>query len=195
MKRTHRLPTLLLVLVAVLLLRWWSPPAQDASDIAQAVVRPTVGTASATPDSPRRADVTTLSQLARSTREIEPIAPRNAFAVRMPPVVAPPPAPPAPPRVVAAAGPPPFVGPPAPEPPPPAPPPPLQVIGSWRDDQGASVFMSAPSGVVQGRVGDTVLSQYRIAQITPQRVLFLHLPTKQDVALAVPAAAAAPLQP
>ena len=66
----------------------------------------------------------------------------------------------------------------------------MQVIGSWRDAQGASVFLSGPRGVLQGRVGEVVLSEYRVEQITPQQVMLKHLPSGRDVPLAVPANAA-----
>ena len=66
----------------------------------------------------------------------------------------------------------------------------MQVIGSWRDAQGASVFLSGPRGVLRGRVGEVVMSEYRIEQITPQQVLLKHLATGRDIPLAVPANAA-----
>lgn len=82
----------------------------------------------------------------------------------------------------------------APPPPPPAdptpPPPPLQVIGTWKDERGASVFIAGPRGVMQARAGDTLLTEYNVTQISAQQVLLKHLPTNRDFSLAVPAAAA-----
>lgn len=62
----------------------------------------------------------------------------------------------------------------------------MQVIGSWRDAQGASVFLAGPSGVLQARVGDVLLTEFRVAEITPQQVHLKHLLTNQVVSLTVP---------
>lgn len=199
--KQHRLAALLVVMAALLALRWWGPPASGGGvEVAQAVVgRPAAPTASsagsaaaasiswtaaAVPDQGvARAD------LAAGTRDLDAgDGQRNAFAVRTPP-----PAPPPPPPVRVAAVPAPVMTVPEPAPPPPPPPPPLQVIGSWRDAQGASVFVAGPAGVLQGRVGDVLLSEYRIARITPQQMLLQHLPSGREVSLNVPANAAASL--
>ncbi|QTN25667.1 hypothetical protein HZ992_12235 [Rhizobacter sp. AJA081-3] len=70
------------------------------------------------------------------------------------------------------------------------PPPPLQVIGTWKDERGASVFIAGPRGVMQARAGDTLLTEYNVTQISAQQVLLRHLPTNRDLSLAVPAATA-----
>jgi len=116
-------------------------------------------------------------------REIEHDEPGNAFARRVPPA---PPAPPPPPPAAVVK---PFVGPPLPPPPPPppvAPTPPLQIIGTWEDANGLSVFLSGPVTTLQARVGDTLLSQYQVVQISRQHVLLRHNPTNLDVRLSVP---------
>lgn len=192
-----RLFWLLVVMAGLLALRWWNPPAVDGhSDVAQAIVRPAATPAVASASSARMSrpvnvaagQETSLENLAAGTRDIDASdGPRNAFAVRtLPPA----PAAASPPPIRVAAAPPPVVASPAPAPPPPPQPPPMQVIGSWRDVQGVSVFLSGPRGVLQGRAGDVVLSEYRVEQITPQQVLLKHLPTGRDIPLAVPANAA-----
>lgn len=74
---------------------------------------------------------------------------------------------------------------------PPLPPPPLQVIGSWRDEEGSKLFIAAPQGVLQVRTGDVLLGNYRVKEITQQQVLLQEIPTQRDVALAVPAGVSA----
>lgn len=186
-----RLAALLLVMVALLALRWWQPP-EGHSEVVQAVERPgarftgesasplfVAGAASA----PMGAD------LVINHREPEAAEVRNAFAPRVTPPPPPPPAPPAPPVAVA-----PVVVASTPPVDPAPPPPPLQIIGAWKDERGASVFIAGPSGVVQARAGDTVLAEYNVTQITPQQVQLRHLPTQRDLALAVPPAAAPTLR-
>jgi hypothetical protein len=79
-------------------------------------------------------------------------------------------------------------------PPPPVdptpPPPPLQVIGTWNDERGASVFIAGPTGVLQARAGDTLLAEYNVTRISAQQVVLKHLPTNRDLSLDVPAAPA-----
>jgi hypothetical protein len=195
--KQRRLAALLAVMLGLLALRWLVPPGDHAAgDVSQAIARPVVGVVSnpageATVAASRAAvarsdDAVLYADASAGTRELDGIESRNAFAVRLPPAPVTPQVPPAPPP------PKPFVGPPLPPPvvpPPPPPPPPLQVIGSWRDEQGASVFVASPRGVLQGRVGDTLLAEYRITQITPQQVLLKHLATNRDIPLAVPAGA------
>lgn len=123
------------------------------------------------------------SSQAKSERELDETEPRNAFAVRMPP---PPPPPPAPPKVVAPPAVKPFVGPmPEPSPPPPAPPP-FQVIGTWQDEQGMSAFLSGPTSTLQARVGDVLLSEYRVIQVDRQALVLRRMASNQDVRLAIP---------
>lgn len=184
----RRLPILLVVLAAVLALRWWDPPPGTATgDVAQAVVRegnaarPPVpvaglGQVAVTPSEPFAPPGADLSA---GTRDAEQGEARNAFAVRAPPAP-PPPAPPPPrPAPVAAV----VVAPPV-DPTPPAPP--LQVIGTWRDERGASVFIAGPRGVLQARAGDTLLAEYQVTQVSAQQVLLKHLPSQRDITLAVP---------
>jgi len=76
----------------------------------------------------------------------------------------------------------------------PAPPPPpvveptlpLQVIGTWDDDKGASIFLAAPRGTLQARVGDVLLSEYRVVQVTRHEVLLRHIASNREFRLAVP---------
>jgi hypothetical protein len=114
---------------------------------------------------------------------------RNAFAVR-PPIVA----------VAAplkqAEQPKPFVGPPVPPPPPPPPPPappPFTVIGSWRDEGAAGVFLAGPRGVLVAHVGDVLLAEYTVTRIAPTQLVLKQLNSNREIALPVPVAAASPL--
>jgi len=183
--RQSRLAVLLIVLAALLTLRWWKPPA----DPERAVVVPATRSADSLRSLPSRVQVAEAqADWSRGTRNAEEAIPRNAFAVRLPPA---PPASdtrtPVVPR--AASAPRLFVGPPVPTPqpaPPPPPPPPLQVIGGWLDEKGPSVFVAGPRGVTQGRVGDVLAGEYRIARITPQQVLVTHVPTNREIGLVVP---------
>lgn len=187
-----RLAVMLAVLVGLLVLRWWVPAGGSTSASAAAVVPATVRpAASALLPSPTQDLLIALaSDLSADTRDAEDGRPGNAFAVRAPPVPpqpktqSPPPAPPAP-R--------PFVGPPLPPPFVPPPPPPLQVVGSWQDERGVSVFVAGPRGVLQGRVGDVLLSDYRVVSITPSQVMVLQISINQQFPLAVPAGAVAPV--
>ena len=197
----RRLTVLLLVLVALLALHWWDPMGRPVkADIAQAVVRPNV-LASPSPEqggatrfvSAEHRESSRSADASAGTREPDTTELRNPFAVRQPPapvaaarVPVHPSPPPAPPVVG------PLLLPPEPPTPPP-PPPPLQVIGSWRDDQGSSVFVAGPDGVLVGRVGDVLIGEYLISRITPQQVLLQHVPSNRDVPLAVPAGASLPL--
>lgn len=187
-----RLPLLVLMLAGVVALRWWDPVADKVSaDVAPAVVRATTVAAptslSRGTESPARP---MAGDLNGDTRAPEDGDLRDLFAVRTPP--APPPAPPAPPaprppKVEVAAAPPlpPAsaidVGP---------PPPLLQVIGTWKDERGPSVFVVGPQGVVQARAGDTLLSQYTVTEVRPQQLVLRHLPSNRELSLPVSAAAA-----
>jgi hypothetical protein len=182
----RRLPWLLALLAAMLAVRWWDwsdpsvPPAASA-----AVSRPRV---SPTPAAvhPLVATREPMPPARGGWPDMDAAAPRNAFAVRLPPVPASPPA--AQPAQVATAAPLAPALPPTPvEPPQPAPP--LQVIGSWLDDKGSSVFLAGPRSTVQARVGDVLLAEYRVTRITPQEVVLRHLPSNRDAHLAVPLAA------
>lgn len=180
-----RLAVMLAVLIGLLVLRWWVPASASPSDHTLAVVPATVrAVAVASPGSSAQGKlIASASDLSAGTRDAEDGRPRNAFAVRVRP---------APPKPATPSSPPaprPFVGPPLPPPPvaeAPPPPPPLQVIGGWNDERGASVFVAGPRGVMQGRVGDMLLSEYRITQIGPQQVMVTHVPTNRTTSLTVP---------
>lgn len=112
----------------------------------------------------------------------------DAFEVRRPPppvAPPPPPPPPSPVRQVAVA---PVVAA-AVTPPPPAPPP-LQIIGTWQDAQGPSVFVAGPAGLRQGRQNDVLFGEYRVQQLTPTQVTVRQLSSNQDFQLNVPQVAA-----
>ena len=176
-----RLPWLFAVLAGLLLVRWLYPPTSDSSMAASEAVMRRPGTQA--PIAPLPAVVPGELKLRSNARERDTDEPRNAFAVRTPPAPsAPPPAPPAP-RVTAVVTP---VVVPAPIVDPAPPPPSLQVIGTWQDGQGASVFMAGPRSTLQGRVGDVLLTEYRVTQITPQQVVLRHLSSNRDVYLTVP---------
>lgn len=182
--KQRRLYLLLATMVALLALRWWVPPRDgEQPEVSAAVVRPVA--AASVASMPEAGAPSVSEDLAAGTRDPDPQDLRNAFAVRVARAV--PAVPSAPPPLK------PFVGPPLPPPPPPPPQAPFQVIGSWSDEQGPSVFLAGPRGVVQGRVGDLLAAEYRLTQISPQRVLLKHLPTNRDVPLAVPSGSASPL--
>lgn len=106
----------------------------------------------------------------------------NVFAPRLPPVPPAPPSPPAPPPPL-----PPFVGPPLPPPPPPPPPPPaLQVIGTWQDSKGLSVFVSNSQETAQVRLGDMLFSQYRVTQLAADHIMIHDAARKSDFSYPVP---------
>jgi hypothetical protein len=154
---------------------WWAGPAEQPSDVVAAVA-PAVPRSVARPEAPEPAD------WASGTRDADAAKPGNAFPVRLPPVPAPPP------RAPQAPAPQPLVAPAVAAPPvlAAAPPPPLQVIGSWLDDRGPSVFVASTYGVVHGRVGDVLMSEYRIVRISSQQVLMSHVRTQRETTLTVP---------
>lgn len=188
-----RMPWLFALLLGVVALRWWDPIGRkDASDIVQALPRATSSGAAPAP-APIAGLVAQAaavpSDLNAGTRAPEDGEPANLFAVRTPPAPPPPPPPPPAPKPVPAPPPPPP--PPAPVVTNPAPPvPPLQVIGTWKDERGVSVFVAGPQGVVQVRQGDTLLGQYTVNQVQPQQLLLRHQPSNRDVSLPIPVAAA-----
>lgn len=200
--KQRRPAVLLVVMVALIALQWLGPPASTGTpDVAQAIVRPAAqvpsmagsAVAAGPAEAPARAGWTvSLDDLSAGTRDMDAgEGPRNAFAVRTAPAPVAVPLPPQPVRVAAVQVP--VMAPAAPSSPPLPLPPPLQVIGSWRDAQGASVFVGGPRGVLHGRVGDVLLNEYRITQITPQQVLLQHLPSNRQIPLTVPANAATSL--
>jgi len=179
MKAT-RLHGLLVVMAALVAARAWDLHGNDKADaVAQAVSRPPATGASGTP-SPRP------ERERDGIRERDEAPPRNAFAVRTPP--APPPPPPAPPVVV----PKPFVGPPLPPPPPPPvppPPSPFQVVGTWTDDKGLSVFLAGPRSTFQARSGEVLMNEYRVTRLTAQEVVIHQIASGQAWTLALPISA------
>lgn len=191
-----RLVGLVLLMVTLVGLRWLVPPGGGTdAQVVDALVRrkpeavPPQSTSQrkTRDDGPRRDLSAPASGPSFNTRIADAADIRNPFGVRLPP--APPPPPPPPP---APPPPKPFVGPPAPPPvpppppPSPPPPPPFQVIGSWRDDKGPSVFLAGPRGVLLGRAGDTLMAEYRVTQITPQFVSMRNLPSNRDITIPVP---------
>lgn len=183
---TQRLALLLLALVAITALRWSDPFADSANEVVQAAA-PRSAAKNLSPSSPGGLAAEAIADISAGTRRIELADARDAFAVRTPP----PPVPAAPP-------------PPPPRPQPVAPPviaapvvqapvaPPLQVIGTWRDERGLSVFVVGPGGVVQARVGDTLLTEYQVTQVSAQQLQLRHLSSQRDIALAVPASRSSP---
>lgn len=191
--KQRRLTFLLAAMLVLIVLRWWSPPLTvDSAQVegtVPAVVRSSASSAFSAAASGRTNSMM-LADLSGGTRDIESLELRNAFAVRRPPQA---PQPPSPMPVAANVAPPmPFVGPPMPPPASPPPPPPFQVIGSWRDEQGASLFIAGPRGVQQIKVGD-ILADYRVSTITVNQVMLKHLSSNRDVPLSVPPGAAATL--
>jgi hypothetical protein len=184
-----RLAVLFVLLVGLLALRWWVP-----SDTGTTVdVVPATARGMALPSMPVAANMASPAPMtgdwAAGTRDADDGPLRNAFASRLPPI----PVAAAVPKPRAEPAPRPFVGPPLPPPVVPPPPPPLQVIGSWQDERGASVFVAGPRGVLQGRVGDVLLSDYRVLSITPSQVMVLQLSINQQFPLATPPGALAPV--
>jgi hypothetical protein len=175
--KVTRLRALLVVMTALVAARAWDLRRDDKPDaLAEAVPRPAGKAASS-------ATVPLPGHERPNARERDEAEPRNAFAVRIPP--APPPPPPAPPVVV----PKPFVGPPLPPPPPPpAPPPPspFQVVGTWTDDKGLSVFLAGPRSTLQARSGDVLMNEYRVTRLTTQEVVIQQIASGQDWRLALP---------
>jgi hypothetical protein len=87
------------------------------------------------------------------------------------------------PQVTLAWGPPP---PPPPPPlpkgykPPPPPPPPLpfQAIGKLEDQGSITAFLLASDGTYAAKQGDTINNNYRVEEVTPQKIVFTFLPLK-----------------
>lgn len=176
--KEHRLPALLVIMGALLGLRWFYPPKSelDAPLLAEAVNR-RAGDQLLEPKQAPSVVMDTPGQWAAGTREPDDAEPRNAFAPRLPP---PPPKPPPAPPV--------LMGPQVPPAPPPPAPPPLQVIGRWVDEAGPSLFVATPRGVLQAREGSLLMNEFRVERIAPQQLLIKQLRTNRDIALPLPAA-------
>jgi hypothetical protein len=90
------------------------------------------------------------------------------------------------PGVTLAWGPPPPPPPPVlpkgykPPPPPPPPPPPLPFtsIGKLEDGAATTAFLLAADRTYAVRTGDTIDNNYRVEEVTPQRIVLLYLPLK-----------------
>lgn len=180
-----RLRWLLAVMVGLILLRLWGLR-EDAQPVplSEAVNRPTPGTADA------KLQVAPERRGRPPIRELDVAEPRNAFAVRLPP------APPPPPKIALPVTPvvKPFMGPLLPPPPPPAPPPPpppFQVIGTWEDDKGPSVFLSGPRATVQARTGDVLISEYQVVRVNRQEIVLRRLGSHEDIRIAIPVSSSA----
>lgn len=173
--KQQRLPWLLALLCALVVLRWLAPPLNpEPVAVSQAVVRP------ATPARPAEAATPAANFAAQPVADLPtPDVPQNAFAVRGPamPIAA------APPRAPVALAP---AASPAPAAPPP---PPLQVIGTWDDGARPGVFVSTSQGTLLARKGDLLLAQYRVTEVTSQQLSLQHVATSSDHRLAVPQAA------
>jgi hypothetical protein len=187
-----RLPWLLAVMVVLLAGRWAVPWHGSATgEVVQAVHRPAAASstpaAAASMPAPARTGAASVHQPWRDPALFDP---GNAFAVRVAATPATPPASvtparsaskpkPSQPEVLAVAVPPAPM--PAPEPAVP-----LSVIGTWVDDKGPSVFLSSPRSTVQGRVGDVLLAEYQVVQISTSQVVLRHLRTERETRLSVP---------
>ena len=186
--------TMVLLILASLRYAWWSR--SDDGQIVQAL-NPSVAARQASGVLVAAAPISASAQPSLSPAAALPIAldapdtsVPNLFISRKaptsPPAVSPPPRQVAPPIAAVVVPAPPTAPTLAETAPPPAPPVPFQVIGVWRDDEGARVFLAAPSGTMQARVGDALLG-YRLQEIAPQKITLLNLSTQRQVAIDAPA--------
>jgi hypothetical protein len=188
----RRLPWLLALLCALVILRIFVPPrAEPPPALSEAVVRnplPTPGTASEA-----------IATLAPSSEAVqvheENDVPGNAFAIRPPP--SPPYIAPGPAAVVAKTKIAPTPQPVVPvviaeAPPPPAP---YQAIGTWDDGKGLGVFLASPNGTLLARQGATLQSEYKVTAVTLEQVSLLHIASKREIRLSVPRASNPSQQP
>lgn len=81
-----------------------------------------------------------------------------------------------------------FVGPPPPPPPVPAPALPFQYMGRLTAEGPTVVYLSRGDQTLIARSGETLESIYRILEITPLKIDFLHVPTGEKQSLNIPAA-------
>lgn len=183
----NRLPWLLLVVAALLLLRWLAPlrPSTEV-DVVQATDASTVATDAAalkrTP-APLVPEASGSGQPTAPPVAVEPGAIGNAFSVRRPPqavasipvaaaTVAQAPADPPPTEAI--------------QPAPPPPPPPLQVIGTWDDGVSPGVFIATPQSTVLARKDTVLMADYKVVAITAQTVSLLQLSSQLPWSLPVP---------
>jgi hypothetical protein len=171
------------VMVGLAALRGWdlwkaSADGNPPMEVSAAIDRPAKRAVPAASEPPSIPLVVVASAAPASAPDDVP----NVFARRLPPA---PPAPPPPP--MAPPPPPPFVGPPLPPPPPPPPPPPfLQVIGTWQDSKGLSVFVSNSRETAQVRQGDMLFGQYRVTQVAADHITIHDASRKSDFFYPVP---------
>lgn len=66
-----------------------------------------------------------------------------------------------------------------PAPPPTAPPLPFRYVGGFEEPGHRFAVLLNGSDVVTVRAGDGIGDDYRVASITPERITFIHLPTRQ----------------
>ena len=190
----RRLPWLLALLCALVILRIFVPPRADPPPaLSESVIRKPLPVPGAAPEP--------IATLASSTDVLQVLdendVPGNAFAVRPPP--APPYIPPVPAAVVAktkvSPAPQPVVVAPvvfAEAPPPPAP---YQAIGTWDDGKGLAVFLASPNGTLLAREGATLQSEYKVTAVTLEQVSLLHIASKREIRLSVPRASNPSQQP
>lgn len=186
---TRRMPWLLLMVVALLLLRWLAPlqpPAQRSVEI----VLPVEASIKATSND-QRTDCGNLPD-DRMASDLQPIDRSNAvekaadqvignaFSARPPPtpLVAPPPT-----QAPIAAQP---VALEIPPPPPPPKPPPLTVIGTWDDGVAPGVFISTPQHTVLARKDTVLMSDYRVISIAAGSVSLIQVSTQLSWRLPIP---------
>jgi hypothetical protein len=184
--KANRLHWLLALLAILLVLRWWDHTGVDGDAISQAVVR----TSSAPP---RQASVPGPAELVvpglRHVPENEVDAARDAFAVRGAEKLAtpePPPSAPAPvrraPAQSAAQAPtiPAVLA--IPEETLPV----MQVIGTWTDARGPSVFIHSTDGLNQARANDIISPGFRVARIESSQVILHSERSGKELRLDVP---------
>jgi hypothetical protein len=80
-----------------------------------------------------------------------------------------------------------FVGPLRPPPPPPAPALPYQYMGRFTADGPSVVYLSRGEQTLIARSGETLESVYKILDISPLKIDFLHVPTGEKQSLPIPA--------
>jgi hypothetical protein len=184
--RFNRLPWLLALLAILLVLRWWDHNGVDGDAISQAVIR----TNSAPP---RQVSVPASAELAvpglRHVPESEVEAARDVFAVRGSEKLATPePPPPAPspvrrapsqtlaqaPRIAAVSA--------VPEEALPV----MQIIGTWTDAKGPSVFVHSADGLGQARANDIISPGFRVTRIEESHVILHSERSGKEVRLDVP---------
>lgn len=185
--------TWLALLVAVLALIWMDPwPASKMGEVGMApVVLPTASRAAVpstqaalpdpamaqqniAPSTPLSASPSSLADNAFEVRgATQAVAMQTPTRARMPRATLPP----------------------APLPPLPTPtfvepvPPPLQVIGTWQDGRSEpGVFLAAPSGTLLARVGQTLMAEFTVDQITQKELVLKQLSNQKVWRLSIPQA-------